>query len=346
MSEPLVSVIIVNHNGIEFIQDVLSSVFSSSYKNFEVIFVDNASVDGSLELAKQKFSHNPKLRIVENQGSLGPAVGRNNGAKVAEGKYLIFLDNDTKVDMNLIAELVNILENDNYIGLAQAKLLRMNTDNYYDCAGDYLGPFGFLIERSRQAKDSGQFDFITDILSAKSAASIIRRNVFDKISGFDEDYYMYLEETDLSWRVWLLGYRVVFIPQAIAYHAFNTPRKDFKRYYPKYIVRYYGCRNYILTLLKNLELVTLLKILPLHLGCWVLLSIFFALKFNIDDAFYILKGISWNILNIPLILRKRHFINTHIRSVSDSKILKKIMDKRKIDYYLGKGFAYLTGKAF
>lgn len=344
MPEPLVSVIIVNHNGIDFVRECLSSVLSSEYKNFEVIFVDNGSGDGSLQYVKKNFGNDPKLRFVENRASLGPAVGRNRGAGVSGGKYIIFLDNDTEVTPPWISELVKVLESDNSIGAAQAKLLRIGSEEY-DCAGDYLGPLGFLIERSRGAKDTGQFDFIADILSAKSAASIIRKDLFEKIGGFDEDYYMYLEETDLSWRVWLAGYRVVFVPHSIVYHAFGTSRKGFKHYYSKHLVKYYGCRNYIFTLAKNLEFRNLIKILSFHIGCWFLLAIFFTLKYNLDDAFYILKGIGWNILHIGLLLKKRSFIN-RIKCVNDRAILEKIMDRKKVGYYLGKVHAYLTGKSF
>jgi len=346
MPEPLVSVIIVNHNGIEFVEPCVRSVLANNYRNFEVIFVDNASSDGSLELVKKTFRVESRLKIIENPSSLGPAVGRNVGARHSKGEYLAFLDNDTEVDKNWLLELVKVLEKDKTIGAAQAKLLKMGADNLYDCAGDYLGPLGFLIERSRGAEDKGQFDFIADILSAKSAASIIRKELFDKIGGFDADFYMYLEETDLSWRVWLAGYRVVFIPQAVVRHAFNTARKDFKRYYTKYIVRYYGCRNYITTLIKNLEFKNLLRILPFHIGCWFILSFFFILRGGIFDGYYILKGIAWNISNIHVLINKRHKINKQIRVNSDASILKKVIDKRGIGYYFYKGFAYLTGRTF
>ncbi|MFA5156194.1 MAG: glycosyltransferase family 2 protein [Candidatus Omnitrophota bacterium] len=343
---PLVSVIIVNHNGIVFVDGCLKSVFAGNYPALEVIFVDNGSTDSSLEFVKNNFASDSRLKIVENKASLGPAVGRNRGAAVAAGKYLFFLDNDTKIDKNCVGELVDALENNISIGAAQAKLLKMDSGGLYDCAGDYLGPLGFLIERAQGAKDNGQFDFISDILSAKSAASIIRKGLFDQIGGFDESYYMYLEETDLSWRVWLAGYRVVFIPGAVVQHAFNTPKKEFKRYYTKYIVRYFGCRNYITTLIKNLQPGNLLKILPLHVACWLALALLFIIKLSPMDSLYILKGIGWNILHIGSILNKKARISRDIRKKTDSQILPKIMDKRKINYYFGKGFAYLTGRSY
>jgi GT2 family glycosyltransferase len=318
----------------------------NTYANFEVIFVDNASTDGSLEFVKRKFGSEPKLKLIQNPGSLGPAVGRNRGIAKAEGEYIAFLDNDTEVDSHWISELIKVLESDPTIGLAQSKLLRTEPKDTFDCAGDYLTFLGFLTERARGAKDVGQFDYIADIFSAKSAASIIRKNVLDKIGGFDEDFYMYLEETDLSWRVWLAGLRVAFIPASIVYHAFNTPKKDFKRYYTKHIVRYYGCRNYISTLIKNLEFSNTIKILPLHLGCWVLLVVFFALKTKLMDSLYILKGIGWNLLNLGLLIKKHNYIRGHVRKVRDSEIFKKIMDHKRGGYYFGKAMAYVTGQPF
>jgi GT2 family glycosyltransferase len=341
MSEPLISVIIVNYNGIEFVDVCLKSVLSARYLNFEVIFVDNGSTDGSREFVKNKFANDPRMRFLDNGSSLGPAVGRNKGANLARGKYLVFLDNDTRVDPEGLRELAAVFESDPSVGAAQAKLLRMDTDNLYDCAGDYLGPLGFLIERSRGAKDKGQFDYIGDILSAKSAASAIRADLFRGVGGFDEDYYMYLEETDLSWRVWLAGLRVVFVPGAIVYHAFNTPRKGFKRYYPKKIVRFYGCRNYITTLIKNLGLAGLIKILPLHILAWLVISFLFLLKGSFKDAWYILAGIWWNVLNINAVLKKRRFNNLSIRAASDRFILEKIKSKERLGEYFKKLSIYL-----
>lgn len=343
---PLISVIIVNHNGIDFVEACLRSVLNNNYPKYEVILVDNASIDGSLEFARKNFGNDARMKFVENPSSVGPAVGRNRGAKKASGEYLAFLDNDTEVDKNWLVELVKVFEADNTIGAAQSKLLKTEPRNYFDCAGDYLNPLGFLVERSRGAEDKGQFDFIADILSAKSAASIIKRDLFEKIGGFDEDFYMYLEETDLSWRVWLSGNRVVFVPDSVVYHAYRTPKKEFKKYYTKYIVRYLGCRNYISTLIKNLGFFSLIKILPLQIASLSLLSLFFTLKGNLRDGFYVLKAIVWNISNIGLLSKKRNYINSKIRSVKDKDILNRLMVNKGLNYYFGKANAYLSGQSF
>lgn len=343
---PFVSVIIVNHNGRAFVDVCLRSVLANIYTPVEIIFVDNGSTDGSLQYVKDTFGSDARIRCVENNASLGPAVGRNRGARIARGKYLVFFDNDTEVDKDCIRALVQALEDDATIGSGQAKLLRMGGGDFYDCAGDYLGPLGFLIERARGAYDAGQFDVIADILSAKSAASIIRKDLFEKIGGFDEDFYMYLEETDLSFRVWLAGCRVVFIPAAKVYHAYNTPKKEFNHYYSKRLVRYYGCRNYISTLLKNLSWPNIARIVPLHTACWFILAALFLIKRDFTSGGYLLEGIWWNAAHLPRVLAKKRRINRDIRIVSDSRYLKKIMDTRTLGYYLGKGFSYVAGRPF
>lgn len=343
---PLVSVIIVNHNGIEFVDACLSSVLNNNYPNFEVIFVDNASTDTSLEYVKNTFRNDNRLRFVANSRSFGPAVGRNKGIAIAKGEFVAFLDNDTEVDKSWLTELVKVLDSDFSIGAAQSKLLRTDKRNAFDYAGDYLTPFGFLSERARGGKDSGQFDFICDIFSAKSASSIIRKNLLGRIGGFDENYYMYLEETDMCWRVWLAGYRVVFIPKSVVYHAYGTKKKSKTEYYPDYVVKYYGCRNYISTLIKNLGFLNLLKIFPLHILSWMCLSLMFISRRRFKNAFWIIKANVWNAAHIFALLRKRNFIQKNIRKVKDNQIMDKVMTSKSLVYYLGKSVSYIYGRPY
>lgn len=343
---PLVSVVIVNHNGIEFVDSCLRSVLNNNYPDFEVIFVDNASEDKSLEYVKNTFGSDKRLRFIENKASLGPAVGRNKAIACARGRYVAFLDNDTEVDKDWLTELVKVFESDPAIGAAQSKLLRTEQRESFDSTGDYLTPLGFLSERARGAKDTGQFDYVCDIFSAKSASSIIRKDVLDKIGAFDEDYYMYLEETDLCWRVWLSGQRVVFIPGSVVYHAYGTKKKAKIQYYPAYVVRYYGCRNYISTLIKNLGLLSLLKMLPFHILSWCCLAVMFTLKARFKDAVWIIKASLWNVFNLGSLLKKRHFIQKKIRMVKDSRFMPKIMTSRPLSYYLGKSVSYIYGRAY
>lgn len=339
---PLVSIIILNFNGIEFIEKCLDSVIKSKYKNKEIIVVDSCSTDGGREIIENKYRNIQFLKLLEIPQIYGTDRARNIGIANAKGEYLAFLDNDTEVDSLWLDKLIESIIKDKSIASAQSKILKnYGSYNQYDSAGDYFGSFGFLIERSQEAKDVGQFDFVTDIFSAKATASIIKASVFHNIGGFDEDMFKYVEETDLSWRVWLAGYRVVFIPDSIVYHSFNTPKKSFKRYYSNKIFRYCGCRNYIQTLIKNLEFINLIKIVPLHILCWLVLAFLFALKGSFRDCMYILKGIGWNVVNIVHLIKKRQLVNSQVRKVRDKEIFSKVMGRREVGGYLKKSLAYL-----
>lgn len=343
--QSLISVIIINHNGREFLERCFTSLLKTNYDNFEIIFVDNASTDDSVEYISNSFK-DKRITIVLNDKNYGVPGARNIGFKKSRGEYIVFLDNDTEVDSQWPKELVKVFESDSKIAVAQCKLLNMVIRNKFDHAGDYLTPFGFLFERSNQAMDMGQFDRIDDIFSAKGAATMIRSSVFRELGMYDDSYFMYLEETDFCFRAWLAEYRVVFAPKSIVWHAFNTPLKETQKHYSNYIVRFYGCRNYITTLLKNLSFLSLLKILPFHIISWIFLSISFIMKGKIKDAFWIIKGIGWNAVNFHNLIKKRVYVQKNIRKIKDREFLNKIMTKQKASFYFKKAICYLNNKPF
>lgn len=341
-SSSLISVIIINHNGVAFLDRCFSSLLRTNYDNFEVIFVDNASTDESVEYLKNKFN-DKRIAFIQNDKNYGVPGGRNIGFQKAKGDFIVFLDNDTEIDSEWLNGLINVFKTDCKIAVAQSKLLNMVERNKFDHAGDYLTPFGFLYERSNQAIDNGQFDKIEDIFNAKGAATMIKSSIFKELGMYDDSYFMYLEETDFCFKVWLSGYRVAFAPKSIVWHAFNTPLKEMKKYYSNYVVRYYGCRNYITTLIKNLSLINLLKILPFHILGWFVISIFFLLRARFNDFIWINKGILWNLLNLPIIIKKRNFVQKKIRKVNDNIFLNKITNKRPFEFYTKKAKCYLNG---
>lgn len=108
-SKPLVSVVVLNWNGMPFLENNLSSLISQTYPDYEIVFVDNGSTDGSIEYVRQNF---PMVSIIKNDGNLGFSTGNNIGFKYAKGRYIITLNNDTKVQSNFIEELVRIAESD------------------------------------------------------------------------------------------------------------------------------------------------------------------------------------------------------------------------------------------
>jgi GT2 family glycosyltransferase len=317
----------------------------TNYDYFEVIFVDNGSTDNSVEYVINNFKDS-RISIVQTRKNFGVPGGRNIGFEKSMGEYVVFLDNDTEVDKEWLVELLKVFESDSKIAVAQCKLLNMVLRNKFDHAGDYLTPAGFLFERSNQGIDRGQFDKVEDIFNAKGAATMVKRSIFRELGMYDESYFMYLEETDFCFRVWLAGYRVVFAPKAIVWHAFNTPLKEAKKYYSNSIIKFNGCRNYITTLLKNLELKSLIGILPLHILCWIALSFMFLIKLKFSDSFLIIKAIFWNLLNFTEIIKKRSLIQENIRKIRDNDFMDRVMIKKSLNFYFKKATCYIRGVAF
>jgi len=204
---PLVSIIIVNYNGKKLLEECFNSLSKVSYPAFEIILVDNNSSDDSIEFIK---NHYPKTIIVKLERNYGFAYPNNVGTKNAKGNFLLFLNNDTVVTPNFLQELVNTLQSDQKIGICQSMLLKPNGE--IDSSGDFIDSLGVSFSSKEQVKEK------KDILSARGACMIVRRQVFEKLNGFDEKFHISFEDVDLGWRAWILGYKVMVIPQSVVYH--------------------------------------------------------------------------------------------------------------------------------
>lgn len=335
-NQQLVSIIIVNYNGKKILENCIRSVLSNNYGCIEIIVVDNASTDGSIENISRFLS---ELKIIKLERNFGPARARNDGVKIAKGKYIGFLDNDTEVDPDWIVEAIKEFENDENIGVIQCKLLLLKEPHKIDYVGEYIGQNGFLVQRARyQEEDCGQYDQNVEILAAKSAGMFIRKDVFEKIGGFDEDYFIFVEETDLGWRSWLMGYKSIFCHASVVYHLFSTTKDIVDKNTNNYFIRFHGTKNYIMTLIKNLGFRQLIYTLPIHVMAWFGLAVLLIIQGNFKSGFNILRGIWWNLANLPKTLNKRWYIQSR-RALPDQILLKKTMKKQnisvKIKQFLG-----------
>lgn len=338
--EPLVSIVISNRNSGKFLLNCINSILSNVYSNYEIIIVDNASTDDSLGLVDEAHGGNPHVLIVRNKNDLGPAAGRNLGIGLSKGKYVAFLDSDTEVDRSWLHEMVKKMERDSTLGACQSKLLLMDDRTKFDYAGDYLSPFGILVQRaSHGEEDRGQFSQVSEIFTAKSSSMMTRRDALLQAGLFDEDYYMFVEETDLSWRIWLRGYRILYVPKSIVYHKFGTYTNAMRRissYHAKYLYRYHGTKNYIMTCIKNFGTLSLLKALPIHLMAWIGLSLWFVAKRELPDAGLVVGGILWNLKHLDLVVRKRIHVQRFVRKVPDKVFFRSVLRKQSLLYFYRK----------
>jgi len=335
------SIIIPTFNAKKYIGRCISSILENIYPFYEIIVVDNGSTDDTLNYLKDAFSKElAKIKFVVLDRNYGPARARNEGVKFARGQYLAFLDSDTEVEKNWIYEALKCFEKNKKVAALQCKLLLMSNRNCYDYAGEYLGSLGFLIPvASYGENDHGQYDSFRKILAAKSAGMFIRKDVFDKIGGFDEDYFIFLEETDLGWRCWLAGYEVIFCPLSIVYHHFSATKDIVDKDFNNYLARFHGPKNYIMTLYKNLSGRYLLKILPIHIFLWFCLSFYLLLTGNFISSSNICKGILWNLTNFTKNKAKRRVIQKN-RLSTDTNIFGSLALLKNIgvNYYINRWF--------
>jgi len=320
---PLASVIIVNFNGLNHIKKCLLSIKKNNYKNFEVVVVDNGSQDGSREFLIKKMRADKRVR----------------------GTYLSFLDNDTKVDRFWLSKSITFMENNGNIGACQCQLLLMDDHKKIDYVGDYLTRTGFLMQPFKMGDRAKSIpDETKEIFAAKSAGMIVKRKAFETAGGFDSDYFIYVEETDLCWRIWLTGYEIVYFPKSVVYHKFGTSYRLFPEF-QSFLARFHGSKNYISTLIKNLSAQELLLILPLHLILWMIVAFQQILTLKIKSGMYILKGIFWVPFNLPSLLAKRKVIQSK-RVIDDKELFEHILQPINIKYFFDKFFSKSTVKGF
>lgn len=312
---PLISIIVLNYNGKQSIGVCLESLLDTHYENLEIIFLDNKSSDGSLELVQKNFGNDPRLRVIKNKVNSGFAAGNNTAAKYAKGQYLVFLNSDTEVDPNWLRELVKVMELDPTLGAAQSKLLQADR-KYYDSAGDFMCQWGLTIKRGAGEEDKGQYDHIEDIFSARGAAMIVRREVFRKIGMFDPTFFLQLEDLDLCWRIRLAGYGIVFIPKSVVYHksrvAFDRIPQDFTVFLSQ--------RNRLLMVLKNYGLMSLLKYFPI-----TLMLTLFGFLFENGSIQCRIKALIWVIVNFDKVWAERLRVQNCTRTVQDIQILEHML---------------------
>jgi hypothetical protein len=304
------SIIIVNYNGKHFLKDCFDSIRSSESPNEEVILVDNASIDGSLEYMRSDF---PWVKVIPLDKNVGFAEATNIGAKAASGSYLAFLNNDTVVSPKWLTTLIHALSTDPAAGAAGSKLLLYNRPGIVNSAGANITFNGGGYDIGFGDLDTEQYSIPSPRGAVCAASMLVRRKEFLAFGGFDSMYFMYFEDVDLCWRYWLFGQNVQYVPSSVVLHRFGgTSGSD--RHVPLRV--FYGMRNSIINVIKNMEFHTMVFPLCFNAVFATGKCVAFLASFRLKSAWAVLRAVGSVIYNLPQILRKRKDIQQR-RQVND-----------------------------
>jgi len=300
-----VSVITVNTNEKHRLINFLPSMFDTK-GSFELIISDNGSTDGSREYITQNF---PQARVVENRENLGFALANNVAARCSKEDILAFINPDTTVEPLWLENLLKPFS-DQKVGLTTSKILLMGARDKINTCGNTLHISG--ITQCRGMKESANnYPVEEEVAAVSGAAFAIRRSLFEKLGGFDADFFIYMEETDLSFRARLMGYKCVYVPNSIIYHDYML------RFGPKKV--FYQERNRYLMLIKNLEWQTLILMIPILFFAEIVTWGFVVLndRKNFSNK---LLAYAWIVKNWDLIMKKKSSVKRH-KTVSDGVLL-------------------------
>ena len=216
------SVVILNWNGRRHLERYLPSVVAHTEGDAEVIVADNGSTDDSLQWLRLNY---PEVGVIRLDRNYGFAGGYNRALKEIKSEYVLLLNSDVEVTAGWWQPLVEVLDTESDVAAVAPKLLADMERTKFEYAGaaggfiDYLGyPFCRGRILSYIEEDGGQYNDRRDIFWASGAAMCCRREVFESLGGFDEDFFAHMEEIDLQWRMQLAGWRIVVEPKSVVYH--------------------------------------------------------------------------------------------------------------------------------
>jgi GT2 family glycosyltransferase len=311
---PSISVIVLNYNGREWLGPCLTALSAQNGSPpYEIVLADNGSTDGSMDVVSARF---PRVAVVDNRRNLGFAAGNNAGARAARGDVLVFLNNDTIPAADWLARLHAAYVSAPSPALVTSKIVYLDRPGVIDSAGDgYLRAGGaFKHAHGMNVEDAGQS---REVFGACGAAFMIGRELFDRLGGFDERFFMVYEDVDLSYRARLAGARCYFAADAVVRHAGSATLGAMSA-----SAVYHGQRNLEWTWIKNTPGSLLLRSLPAH----VLYSISGVLHYIVkNQGAAAVRGKLAAVAGLPHVLAQRRTIQR--ARVAKLDAIEKVVDK-------------------
>ena len=263
IKKPQVAIVILNWNGIGFLEKFIPSVLQSTYTNKRVIVADNNSDDGSVNYVRKHF---PEVEIIVNPENKGFAAGYNQALKQVKSDYYVLLNSDVEVTDTWIEPVIDLMEKNINIAACQPKILSYDNKEMFEYAGasgGWIDNFGYPLTRGRVfdtcEKDEGQYDDAQPCFWASGAAMFVRAKLFHAEGGFDDYFFAHQEEIDLCWRLQKSGYKIYVQPLSVVYHVGGgtLPKGNSRKTYLNY-------RNNMIMMHKNLSFFAALWKLPVR----------------------------------------------------------------------------------
>ncbi len=319
----MVATVIPNWNGEKYLAESLKSLQAQTQKS-EIIVVDGGSTDGSRELIKSEF---PDIELIELDQNRGFAGGVNAGIKKAMGRsaeFVALFNNDAVADKNWLKNLFETAKQNPKAGVVTSKFMQFENRKHFDSTGDFYSIWALPFPRGRDEQDTGQYDKEEEVFGASGGASLYRVKMLEEIGLFDEDFFAYYEDVDLSFRAQLAGWKVIYQPKALAYHRIGSTSGKIPNF-----SRYHTIKNFQYLYRKNMPGWLYLKYFPRFLLAYGLI---FANCLRRGQLLVFLKADLVATLKMPAVMRKRWKIQRS-RKVSsayiDSILYKKLPPTQK-----------------
>jgi len=307
---PIASIILVNWNGARHLPVCFMALRQQTFRDFEIILVDNASHDDSLELLARDF---PEVKVIALKDNRGFAGGSNVGIRAAQGDFIILLNNDTEVDAHWLEEVLAAFERHPEAGSVASKMKLFDQRDTFHTTGDFYRLDGIPGNRGVWEVDLGQYDHEEYVFSTCGGSAAYRRATLDQIGLLDEDFFFSCEDVDLGWRAQLAGWRCVYAPRAVVYHKLKATGGGAT-------ASFYDGRNFLWVIAKNYPA----SLWQINRGIiirkqWLLFAEA-ARAWRGEAARARIRGMLAGVIGLPKMLRKRRTVQA-LRRVDDAYLL-------------------------
>ncbi len=311
---PFMTVIIPNYNGRRFLSTVLDALQAQTLQDFEIILADDASTDDSVAFVEW---HYPAVRLLVNRRNRGFAKTCNTAVDAAHSPVIVLLNNDTEPEPAWLAELAQTLCTNPQAAIVASKMLLFDQRNKLHTTGDLMGADGIPRNRGVWEADQGQYDGQLEIFGGSGGGSAFRKDVWQALGGFDEAFWMYLEDVDYAFRAGLAGWRAVYAPRARLYHHLSATGGGV-------LASYYVGRNTLWTIAKNMPSALLWRNLPNIVAAQCKIALDALQNIRGAAARARLRGQLAGLVGLPAQLRKRRVIQMR-RQVEDAELQERLV---------------------